>query len=873
MSPHPLLLFLAIVLLNWTGLSVADEPRQGKEGGLLATPGAPRTDLLGDPLPEGILARFGTSRFITTRSQSMAFSPNNELLAVYNWSAQLRVWDLETGKERWRQSLSGSSQFPPRVMGGSPGSSLIAFSPDSKMLALCDPDKTIRLWNAKDGRDLGKLDAPANQLALAFHPSGNVLATASHQGTIQLWDTVRLKALGPVGDFKHVAGLAYETDGKTLVAVSWTDPDWRKRTFSLHQGTNGKERSRCQFDQESNFSGALSPDGQFFASASAGGKALCLIDTATGKEKRRTEGDASWPGEITFSGDGNLVACTSKDGMARIWDVATGKRLHEFKALSTGTDRVALNRDGSLLVVAGRADEALHLWDLEKKRERFLYPGHRSGSLSVAFQEGGKILVTASRDNTHSQPSREWADWSLRRWDAATGKELSVVSRSLGGEVHYATFSNDGSLLALVLHDGTLRLWDAPASEELRTWKVPVQYSVIRTPKEETKHPRPGICEPVFSPDGKVLYAAHNEEALISRWDVATGKELPPFKIPRKVMFARSFLAADGRSLLVTKNDDDFGPRFLLFETASGHVFREFRGSKHPYPTCLFSPDGRTIAVLDNPGVLLWEANTGRERGSVGKEDGSASAAAFTPDGRFLVVVNGTNRENYLSAYHLASGQRLGRLGLEGFHVASLVFSPDGNRLALSGISNTALVCDVAALLKGKPAAPKPLTADERLTLLGELENSDGARAYRAIGRLAEAGPDIVPALQKWLKGPHGFDEKRVARLIADLDSDEFASRDRATRELRAMGVRAEAALRRALKETSSAEVRKRLEEVLDILNRKAEIASRILEALERNGTADARQALKEIAAGDPGSPLAQEAKASLERLERNKRK
>src|SRR5439155_4708773 len=141
---------------------------------------------------------------------------------------------------------------------------------------------------------------------------------------------------------------------------------------------------------------------------------------------------------------------------ARVWDTATGKLRARFRALSTGLRRAALSSDGKLLAVAGRADDAVHIWDVATARELHAFGGHRSGPLAVAFLGGAKEVATVSRDGTQSAPVTEWADWSFRRWDAATGAELSSTTFNPGGEIRMTAFSADGRRLAAVTHDGTL---------------------------------------------------------------------------------------------------------------------------------------------------------------------------------------------------------------------------------------------------------------------------------------------------------------------------------------------------------------------------------------------------------------------------------
>ena len=82
------------------------------------------------------------------------------------------------------------------------------------------------------------------------------------------------------------------------------------------------------------------------------------------------------------------------------------------------------------------------------------------------------------------------------------------------------------------------------------------------------------------------------------------------------------------------------------------------------------------------------------------------------------------------------------------------------------------------------------------------------------------------------------------------------------------------AAVRRALDEKPSAELRRRAEELLARL--RPELGGgaalrdlRAVEALEQAGTAEARVLLRELASGADGHPLTVEAKTSLRRLER----
>jgi hypothetical protein len=113
-----------------------------------------------------------------------------------------------------------------------------------------------------------------------------------------------------------------------------------------------------------------------------------------------------------------------------------------------------------------------------------------------------------------------------------------------------------------------------------------------------------------------------------------------------------------------------------------------------------------------------------------------------------------------------------------------------------------------------------------------------------------------------------------MAALLANLDSDRFEDREKATRDLEALGESAEAGLRQALAGRPSAEVRRRLEEVLRKLegaapSRQRLRALRALKVLEHLGSPEALKALREVEEQAPKSVLGKEAGAAAERVSR----
>jgi hypothetical protein len=203
-----------------------------------------------------------------------------------------------------------------------------------------------------------------------------------------------------------------------------------------------------------------------------------------------------------------------------------------------------------------------------------------------------------------------------------------------------------------------------------------------------------------------------------------------------------------------------------------------------------------------------------------------------------------------------------------------MAFSPDGRVAAVVGDDSTGLLWDVTALAGSARPKPVTLTKTQLETEWAALLADDAGRAYRAAVALAAAPGQAVPLLKDYLGKGRAPDAERVARLIADLDADDFATREQATEELTRLGDAAEGALRKALGGKLSAEQRRRVESVLAKLGAPGDTGERLgqgraLELLERIGDEEARSVLKALTGGASDARLTQEAKAALQQLEK----
>jgi hypothetical protein len=295
------------------------------------------------------------------------------------------------------------------------------------------------------------------------------------------------------------------------------------------------------------------------------------------------------------------------------------------------------------------------------------------------------------------------------------------------------------------------------------------------------------------------------------------------------------------------------------------------------------SSDGRWLAYSDQEeGIVIVNISSGREVGRVKLDllfqspsirDDVRDVLAFSPDGQ-TIAWSGVESSADIFLIEVRTAQVRSRLPGDSTPVQHLAFSPDGSRFLSAGPDGSALIWDLGGRRGPKTAAGKPLTAAELESCWTDLVGEDAPRAYQALRKLIASPTEAVAFLSRHLRPVAAPDAQRLAGLIGDLDSEAFATREQATKELTKLGAVAEPALRRALDKAPSTEARRRVEQLLARLENLSSTGeplrvSRSVEALERIATPEARHLLTKLSAGAPDAPLTREAKAALQRLQR----
>ena len=869
----------------------------------------PRLDAYGDPLPEEALLRLGPARFRCDVSTGSALSPDGKTLAVTTREAVL-LFDTASGKERKRIEMHEE------IFSGAP-----VYSPDGKKLAVVVTN-SVQFYDASSVKLLGKIDVGLRfgAVSIAFSQDGKRVVLGASGGTranpnlnATVWDVAEIKKLQDLAVAQDSEVRALLSDDSRVVATwgSGGRPGAARgtdiaRVVQLWDATTGKETNKIKVEGAAVVTVALSPDSKQLAVVESTddsptsrlaltrgdmwqetGSAVSIWDVASGKKLQRLA-TRHGVGLLRYSPDGKQFVTMTAEGVLQTWEAATGKRLTTTQG-PTGFISLAFLPENKLLVSAVD-DQAMRVWEAPSGRVLSPKEGHNSLVRSLAFNTDGKTLLSSAND-------------AVRIWDTTTGKLMRQVTvRDEGERLSTRTTRLTTSLLpawSSLSPDGRYLVADSSSRSRLRLIEAATEEEAFAVDSPISQRNQPVA----FSADGAVLavvsangtrLAARNEALMVRLLQTASGREIGLWKIDNAT---RALLAVspDGKQVVAVIYSRNIAPgategKYELkgWDLTTGKEAWA-KTSMDGVSEVVFSPTGEFVATLGTSGIHLLDPATGNELLTFEKTEAIVNATLqFSPDGRTLATTGGSRKTGASTVvlWETATGKRrveyqgphssggANPLSLSGRTAGALAFSPNGRVLAVGASDTSVLLWDLTGQLY--PAvrdAAKPATT-EFDTLWKELAEADSDKAYRLIQRLT-AHPAEATALIKANLAPakaKKLDTAEVARLIADLDHNDFEQREKASKALAAIGKPASAALTKALQGEPSAEKKRRIKELLDALRAKAPTPemvrpTRALEVLERIGTAEAKQLLDELAKGDPDAKLTEDARATLKRL------
>jgi RNA polymerase sigma factor (sigma-70 family) len=763
-----------------------DQPTQSKPD--TVSEKAERTDRFGDPLPVEAIARLGTVRLrhASLGLGRLLFTPDGKTL-ISQGSDGARTWDVGTGKQRQFVPYRGEYALdPPFGLRTARLSRWVAaFSADGNVFAM-GTKSGVRLFSLDTARQIGTVGQDPHS-SICLSSNAKLLATEDRKAhELTLWDATAARPLRTwTVENLAVRGMIFTPEDKTLITAAVFRTG--KHSIQFWNAASGTEKRRIDTGPWIPKVIDVSPDGRFLAAVGnegrdvihtiriwnmASGRQLCEL---TPRPKPRRWGVKAF----AFASDGKTIYADGLDGSLRAWDPTTGKELARIGQDIGDHDALAVSADGRELALC--QSSVIRLLDIKTGKDRFENRGHE-----------WTIIVTAARDKLVT------ADYHRAIiWDPKTATEVQRFEAAEGRFPNIKVLGDGRTLLRFEL-DGeaeVLRTWNLLTGKELRRIKIPGGNVDV-------------------SPDGKIVALAKVEQ--IRMVDTSTGKVVQELRYDGQGWSNAHFTAA-GRSFFVT----DWDQNVYRWDLATGRRQLKFSFVDDLQPPqerlpfgAAASPDGAYIAFVTQTGLIaIHDFNTGRRVRKRAQFPDSMMTVTFSPDGR--TVACGGNYDGIVRLVEVATGgERRPLVGHQG-GITSLAFSPGGRTLISGSYDTTALVWDLTGLRTATGGA-KPITPPEIATCWEDLARPAATRAYAAMRRLWAAPVQAIPYLKERLRPTAPPDKERVARLLADLSSDQFTVRKDASDALMKLGELASPACRKALEGQLPLEARRRIEAILE---------------------------------------------------------
>jgi WD40 repeat protein len=602
---------------------------------------------------------------------------------------------------------------------------------------------------------------------VVFSPDGKTLISISEAGVV--FDDVRSGKEIRRWSSRAVRGLGLDclsADGRTIALFD-------QGKVHIHDLLTGQQRKTLELPVKVTERLVLSPDGTILA-VLAGDREIWVLESATGKVLSRLVGHTKRVRTIVFSRDSKRSVAGGDEGMAYLWEVASGKLLHRLgkRVQVFGVD---FSPDGQRLAVVGFPSAPVTVYDCGTGREVMSLDVEKGQS--ICYSPRGDLLVVGGYGTLHV-------------FDANSGKEVNRPGEDLGW-ARSLSFSRDGKTLAVQGDHGTLCLWETVTWGQLHPffgghrgpvtsvafspdgrlaatadpgavliWEAGTGRLIRRLPVRREQ--RPGAL--AFSADGRLLdYRAAS--GLYRLWEVGTWKVRRARDEPvrRGVVFppsepSCSAFSPDGKQLATTCYNRDETPTIEIQDFQSGKQLAAWASQAAEANDIVFSRDGTRLLSGGEDGLIReWLTSTGEERrGFFAHKDGVA-CLALSPDGWTLASAGW---DGAIRLWEMTTGKE--RLRLEGAIDPTwmLAFSPDGRILVAVSSEKEQPLVERSASRSGPDRMPATISLEKEQLRLWQLPTGKGLGVLRA-GIQGKNALAISPDSRRLLSG--GMD--KTARI------------------------------------------------------------------------------------------------------------
>ncbi len=243
------------------------------------------------------------------------------------------------------------------------------------------------------------------------------------------------------------------------------------------------------------------------------------------------------------------------------------------------------------------------------------------------------------------------------------GGNTKLVS-TLSGQVNRASniiFSPDSKKIIVINRVLPVGVWDVVSGQKIMTlgsWSV-------------------GIISMVYSPDG-LYVASGTQDGTIKVWNSETGKLIKIVKGHSREVYTIDF-SPDGHYIVSGSRDKTIN----IWSTKTGEIIKTLKGSTH----AKYSLDGMYIISKSYEGsfqsTTIWDTNRYKKVRTI-KVSIHDAITDLSPNGKMYIL--GKVKDGIFQMYDVITGKVLWKLDRKILGRASVSYSPDGKRIAITNL-------------------------------------------------------------------------------------------------------------------------------------------------------------------------------------------
>ena len=305
-------------------------------------------------------------------------SPQGDRLVSGSRDGSIKVWEFMSA-DREPLWAAGSFQFSPdgrfiAMAGGDRQQIVIANSKTKEIVQRFDPpgdswqgfvewspngdkiatgfgngevNSLVYVWDVETAELKKTLDVSAAFIqAIAWHPrEENLIAVADNNGkVIEFWNIETGKKVSSIDTVSPWLWdtLDWSSDGKSLAVASWTSFVVAWPDLSSTQTLDGHQQHICK--------AVFSADDRLLATTSEDSTAI-VYDTTTWQQQVRLEGHTGFVLSAAWNPDSTRLATASTDGTLRLWDIATGREAMSLDLGESNPREMEWSSDGKRIAI------------------------------------------------------------------------------------------------------------------------------------------------------------------------------------------------------------------------------------------------------------------------------------------------------------------------------------------------------------------------------------------------------------------------------------------------------------------------------------------------------------------------------------------